>query len=75
VPVVAAGQASVICGGAITIEQLLVLVLVPAAVPRESTTWAVKLNVPAVVGVPVIAPVVEFNVNPAGSEPAVIENV
>jgi hypothetical protein len=35
----------------------------------------VKLNVPAVVGVPVIPPVVEFNVNPAGNAPAVIENV
>jgi hypothetical protein len=70
---VAVGQVSVGGAGAITIEQLLVVV--PAAVPRESTTWAVKLNVPAVVGVPVIAPVVEFNVNPAGSEPAVIENV
>jgi hypothetical protein len=55
------------------IEQLLVVV--PAAVPRESTTWAVKLNVPAVVGVPVIAPVDGFSVNPGGSEPLVIENV
>ena len=55
------------------IEQLLVVV--PAAVPRESTTWAVKLNVPAVVGVPVIAPVELFKVKPVGNAPAVIENV
>jgi hypothetical protein len=48
---------------------------VPAAVPRESTTWAVKLKVPAVVGVPVIAPVELFKVKPGGSEPLVIENV
>lgn len=54
---------------------LQLLVVVPAAVPRESTTWAVKLNVPAEVGVPAIAPVVEFSVRPAGNEPAVIEYV
>jgi hypothetical protein len=70
---VAGGQVSVICGGAITIKQLLTVV--PAAVPRESTTWAVKLNVPYALGVPVIAPVDGFNVNPVGSEPLVIENV
>jgi hypothetical protein len=51
------------------------LVVVPAALPVESTTCAVKLNVPAVVGVPVIAPVELFSVNPAGSEPLVIEYV
>jgi hypothetical protein len=50
-------------------------VVVPAALPVESTTWAVKLNVPAMVGVPVIAPVEVFSVKPAGSEPLVIENV
>ena len=50
-------------------------VVVPAAVPLESTTWAVKLNVPAVVGVPVMAPVDGFSVKPAGSEPLIIENV
>jgi hypothetical protein len=51
------------------------LVVVPAALPRESTTWAVNVTGPDAVGVPVIAPVAEFSVNPAGSEPAVIENV
>ena len=51
------------------------LVVVPAAVPVESTTCAVKLNVPAVVGVPVIAPVEAFNVSPVGNDPLMIENV
>ena len=69
---VPAGQASVIGGGAMTMLQFVVAV--PAAVPVESTTFAVKLNVPKVVGVPVIAPVVGFSVNPGGSEPLVIEN-
>jgi hypothetical protein len=49
--------------------------VVPAAVPLESTTWAVKVNVPAAVGVPVMAPVDGFSVKPVGSEPLVIENV
>ena len=50
-------------------------VVVPAFEPVESTTCAVKLNVPAVVGVPVIAPVEAFNVSPGGSDPLMIENV
>ena len=50
-------------------------VVVPACEPVESTTCAVKLNVPAVVGVPVIAPVEAFNVNPGGNDPLMIENV
>ena len=50
-------------------------VFVPAAVPVESTTWAVKVNVPAAVGVPVMAPVEGFSVKPVGSEPLVMENV
>jgi hypothetical protein len=51
------------------------LVLVASGVPEvESVTVAVKLNVPAVVGVPVMAPLA-VSVNPVGSEPEVIENV
>jgi hypothetical protein len=46
-----------------------------AVLPCESTTWDVKLYVPAVVGVPVIAPVEVFRVKPGGSEPLMIENV
>jgi len=56
--------------GEIVMPQLLVLV--PAAVPRESTTFAVKGNDPAAVGVPVIAPVDAFSVSPVGRLPAMI---
>ena len=34
-----------------------------------SLTWAVKLETPTVVGVPVIAPLVELSVRPAGRLP------
>ena len=50
-------------------------VVVPAAVPVESTTLAVKENGPAVVGVPVMAPVLAFNIRTGGRFPTVIENV
>jgi hypothetical protein len=50
-------------------------VAVPAAVPVESTTLAVKLNGPAVVGVPVMAPVLVFRFRTGGKPPEVIENV
>jgi len=49
--------------------------LAVAAVPVESTTLAVKLYVPAVVGVPVMAPVLAFKFRPAGRFPLAIENV
>jgi hypothetical protein len=51
------------------------LQLAVAVLPFESTTWAVKLYVPAVVGVPVIAPVEVLSVKPGGNEPLVIEKV
>jgi hypothetical protein len=51
------------------------LQLALAVLPFESTTCAVKLYVPAVVGVPVIAPVEALSVKPGGSEPVMIENV
>jgi hypothetical protein len=54
--------------GAIVIPQLLV-----DEALNESNTPDVSLNAPAVVGVPVIAPVDEFSVSPAGRLPAVIE--
>src|SRR5215831_16966193 len=44
-----------------------------AATPLASFNW--MLNVPAAVGVPVIAPVEEFKVRPAGSDPLATENV
>jgi len=51
------------------------VVVVPVVIPEESTTWAVKLKEPAVVGVPVMAPVLGFSVKPGGRLPAVIEKV
>jgi hypothetical protein len=42
--------------------------------PEESSTSPVKLNGPEVVGVPVIAPVLEFKASPPGRFP-VFENV
>ncbi len=56
-------------------DETTMLQLALAVLPFESTTWAVKLYVPAVVGVPVIAPVDELSESPGGSEPLVIENV
>ena len=49
--------------------------LAVADAPVESTTFAVKLYAPAVVGVPVMAPVLVFNVRPAGRLPLLIEKV
>ncbi len=48
---------------------------VVAELAIESTTLAVKVKVPAIVGVPVIAPVDAFSVRPGGKEPELIENV
>jgi hypothetical protein len=59
--------------GAMVIPQLVAVV--PDAFPRESTTCAVKLNGPATVGVPVIAPELVFRISPVGSDPEVIEKV
>jgi hypothetical protein len=62
-------------GGVSPIVMMQLVVVVPAGVPVLSTTLPVKPNGPAVVGVPVIAPVVGFNVSPGGRLPALIENV
>jgi len=40
-----------------------------------SVTFTVKLNIPAAVGVPVIAPLVAFIANPVGRPPAVIDQL
>jgi hypothetical protein len=53
---------------AILIERLAV-----DTVLELSVTWRAKLNAPAVVGAPVIAPA--FRVNPAGKAPEVIDQV
>jgi hypothetical protein len=67
---VLAGQIKV--GG---VDETTMLQLVVAVLPCESATWAVKLYVPSVVGVPVIAPVEVLSVKPGGSAPLMIENV
>lgn len=62
-------------GGLLEMVMVQVLVLVCATPDVESVTSAVKLNVPGVVGVPVMAPVEGFNVRPAGSAPVTMEKV
>lgn len=71
---VAAEQESAIGGGLVTlIKQALEAVAVSAEPPEESDTWPVKEKRPGAVGVPVIAPVVGFNVRPLGKVPVEIE--
>ena len=71
---VVVGQDRVIGGGVVmTMVQVLLAVLVWLL--EESVTWAVKENVPAWVGVPVMAPVEVFNVRPGGRVPVVIAKV
>ena len=40
-----------------------------ALAPAASADFAVKLKVPVFVGVPLIVPLLEFKLNPSGSEP------
>jgi hypothetical protein len=47
---------------------------VEALAPEASATFAVKLNAPAAVGVPLSRPA-ELKVTPAGSAPALIDHV
>jgi hypothetical protein len=42
------------------------------AAPLASATWIVTAELPAAVGPPLICPVAEFSVSPAGKAPAVI---
>ena len=46
-----------------------------AVAARLSVTWTVKLDVPAVVGVPVIAPVDELSDSPLGRDPTDIDHM
>jgi hypothetical protein len=46
-----------------------------SGVPSESLTPTVKLDVPAAVGVPEIAPLLAFSVNPEGKLPVVTFHV
>ena len=57
-----------------TIPQGVATVFAPAF-PEESTTCAVKENVAAVLGVPLMTPVMGFNNKPPGSAPAMIEKL
>ena len=58
-------------GGAV---ELMVSVNAFDALPEAlSVTWTVKLDVLAVVGVPLIAPEVAFNVRPAGKLPLITD--
>ena len=60
--------------GEILMGQAACVVAICCGLP-ESTTLPVKLNGPADVGVPAIAPVVVFRFKPEGSDPDRIENV
>ena len=58
-------------GGAV---ELMVSVNAFDALPEAlSVTWTVKLDVPAVVDVPPIAPEVAFKVRPAGKLPLITD--
>jgi hypothetical protein len=60
-------QVTAIVGGAMTMEQLELLVA--ASPPVESVAVTVKLKVPAAVGVPVTAPVVGSRSSRRGERP------
>lgn len=53
----------------------MLVIHVSAVPPVESVTLIVNEKEPAVVGVPVIAPVVALRVRPGGSEPDATENL
>ena len=65
------GKEIVVIAGFAEITMLRSLVSFPALLDA----LAVKLNVPAVVGVPVIAPLDVFRFKPVGSEPLLIAQV
>jgi hypothetical protein len=67
VPMVPPGNELVVIDSAAATEMESAL---EVEAPALSATWMVKPGAPAVVGVPVMAPVLEFRLNPAGSEPA-----
>ena len=68
------GQMVTTVDGADVMVMLSDLVAVWMGLPA-SLTWAVKLTVPVAVGVPVMAPLVELSVRPAGRDPLVIDQV
>jgi hypothetical protein len=60
------------CGGGLVTAMLSIFETV---VLVESCTCTVKVDVPIVVGVPAMTPVLAANVNPAGRVPVVIDQV
>ncbi len=73
-PVVPGGKLVVsrLRAGGVAIAMLRAALLVWAA---ASVTWAVKLNVPLLVGVPLMVPLDTFKVNPPGSAPVLMLHV
>jgi hypothetical protein len=68
------GKAGVVIVGTAALAFMTMLSAL-VALPTLFVALTVKLNVPAVVGVPVIAPVLEFKLKPAGRLPTVIDHV
>jgi hypothetical protein len=68
------GKVAVVIVGA-TALVLTTILSALVAFPTLFVALTVKLNVPAVVGVPVIAPVFTFKPKPAGRLPLVIDHV
>ena len=56
-------------GGGLNVNGFVVVIL------ELSVTWMVKPKVPAVVGVPLRTPVVEFSVRPGGNDPETTDQV
>ena len=63
----------VIVGGATSgVALMMVMLRVLVLLPAEFVAPIVKLDVPSVVGVPEITPVLEFKLKPAGREPLAV---
>ena len=65
------GRETVVIAGICVTTILMFLVVFPT----EFVALTVKSNVPIVVGIPVIAPVVSFKFSPVGSVPLAIDQV
>ena len=70
-PTMPPGRAVVVTAGICVMTMLMFLVVFPT----EFIDLIVKPNVPIVVGIPVIAPVVSFKFRPVGSVPLAIDHV
>ena len=72
VPILPPGSEVVVMASAALIVMLSAAVAVPGVGAVESVTFTVKLDVPVALGVPEIAPVVEFKVKPVGNVPTLM---